>query len=303
MKQKIAWIIPIYNEELNIPRLIETLDLLSKKIETRYEIEYVFVDDGSKDQSMHLLEQIYNERTNVKVLSFSRNFGHQMAITAGLDAASADAYIFIDADLQDPPDVSLELIAKWEEGYDVVYAQRRSRKDTFFKKMTAHFFYRILNHFSDVDIPADTGDFRLITEQVAQVLRGLKEKHRFIRGLVSYIGFSQTAVLFDRNERKAGVSGYSLKKMIKLASDALTGFSLSPLSLINTAGCWLFGIGFLAVLVSAILQQWVALVVAVMTVLSGVNLLALGVIGQYVGKTFQEAQSRPLYIVKKKLVR
>jgi dolichol-phosphate mannosyltransferase len=216
-------------------------------------------------------------------------------------ASTADAVIFMDADLQDPPEVCFELIAAWEKGFDVAYAKRRTRQDGFLKKFTAHWFYRILRTFADIDIPEDTGDFRLISKQVADTLRQFPERHRFIRGLVSYIGFKQTPVLFDRHERFAGKTGYTLKKMLRLAEDGLTGFSVAPIMLIGTLGTILAGVGLLSSIIGLYLQHLTVVSLGYMTILTGVMMISLTVIGQYVGKTFQQIQGRPLYIVKTKL--
>ncbi|MFZ6022713.1 MAG: glycosyltransferase family 2 protein [Patescibacteria group bacterium] len=300
-KKRISWVIPIYNEETNIPALYDEITKLRKEVEQNYLCEFVFVNDGSKDNSQKLLEELFATDKDVRVLSFSRNFGHQMAITAGLDHATGDAIIFIDADLQDPPSVCLELIKEWEKGNDVVYAKRRTRKDSFMKKFTAYWFYRILRKFADIKIPEDTGDFRLISRQVADVLRQFPERHRFIRGLVSYVGFTQTAVLFDREERKSGKSGYSIKKMLKLAEDAFTGFSLAPIMLIGTSGTLLAFAGMIGVIIGLITSTTLVTALSYATILTGVLLVSLATVGQYIGRTYQQVQGRPLYIVKKLL--
>lgn len=298
---KISWVLPIYNEEENIPKLYSALKSLEKKLAGTYQVEFVFVDDGSRDKSLSLVTELFKNDKAVKVLSFSRNFGHQMAITAGLDAATGDAIIFMDADLQDPPEVSLDLIEAWEQGSDVAYAKRRTRMDGFLKKFTAYWFYRILRKFAEVEIPADTGDFRLISKQVAETLKGFPERHRFIRGLVSYIGFTQTPVLFDRKERVAGKSGYSIKKMFKLAEDAFTGFSLAPIMIVGFSGTGLAITGFIGTVTGLISQHTVLILLGYMTILVGTILIALATVGQYIGRTYQQVQGRPLYIVKKKL--
>jgi len=299
--KKISWVLPIFNEEVLIPTLYKELQKLQSKIKEKYETELVFVDDGSKDKSLEMLSLLFEQDKTVKVLAFSRNFGHQMAITAGLDAATGDAVIFMDTDLQDPPSVCLELIEKWEAGYDVAYAKRRSRKDSFLKKFTAYIFYRLLRKFVDISIPEDTGDFRLISRQVADTLRQFPERHRFIRGLVSYIGFKQIAVLFDRQERKAGTTGYSLKKMVKLAEDALTGFSLAPIMIVGVSGTLLAIVGGAGVIVGLFAQNLTLVALSYATILTGIILIALSTIGQYIGRTYQQVQGRPLYIVKSKL--
>ena len=300
-KQKISWVIPVYNESENITRLYKELNSLREHFKNDFTSEFVFVEDGSKDNSLELLTLIYEKDKDVKVVSFSRNFGHQMAITAGLDAATGDAIIFMDADLQDPPSVCYELVTEWQNGNDVVYAKRRSRKDSFTKKITAYWFYRILRQFAEIDIPEDTGDFRLISKQVADTLRSFPERHRFIRGLISYIGFKQKAVLFDRNDRTAGQSGYTIKKMMRLAEDAFTGFSMAPIMMVGVAGSILALVGIISAIISLIGQSLTGAAMGYATVLVGVVLLSLATIGQYIGRTFQQVQGRPLYIVKTRL--
>ncbi len=299
--QKISWVLPIFNEAGNIPKLYDSLKSLEQKISNKYTAEFIFVDDGSKDNSMELLTGLYEKDKSVKIITFARNFGHQFAITAGLDAANGDAIIFMDADLQDPPEVCFDLIAAWENGSDVAYAKRRTRKDSFMKKLTAYWFYRLLRRTADIEIPADTGDFRLISKQVGDVLRGFPEKHRFIRGLISYIGFTQTPVLFDREDRKVGKSGYSLKKMFRLAEDAFTGFSLAPIMMVGLSGMLLAAAGFTGTIIGLIADKSIVVLLGFITILTGIILLALATIGQYIGRTYQQVQGRPLYIVKKKL--
>jgi len=300
-KQKVSWVIPVFNEIDNLPRLFDALNELAQVIETKYVSEFVFIDDGSRDLSLSFLSEKFAQDSRVKVLSFSRNFGHQMAITAGLDHATGDAIIFMDADLQDPPKVSLKLIDQWERGFDVVYAKRHTRKDGFLKKVTAYWFYRILRKFAEIDIPADTGDFRLISRRVADTLRQFPERHRFIRGLVSYIGFPQTAVMFDRDNRFAGKSGYSVKKMLKLAEDAFTGFSLAPIMIVGVAGSALALVGIVGTIVGIVSRTVISMALGYATILTGVILIALSIIGQYIGRTYQQVQGRPLYILKEKL--
>lgn len=301
-KKLISWVLPIFNEEKNLPQLFSAIEEFEKKLNAQYAVEFIFIDDGSRDNSFAILRDYFEQKENVIVLSQSRNFGHQMAITAGLDHAQGDAIIFMDADLQDPPAVCYELIREWESGYDVVYAKRRSRKDGFLKKLTAHLFYRVLRMFAEIDIPEDVGDFRLISRKVADTLRTFKERHRFIRGLVSYIGFKQKAVLFDRENRKAGESGYSLKKMLRLAEDALTGFSVAPIMLVGTAGSILAFAGIIGAIIALITMQTLVLALSYATILTGIILISLATIGQYVGRTYQQVQGRPLYILKEKLV-
>src|SRR5580765_4212412 len=206
MKKLISYIFPIYNEEGNIDLLYETIrGLLDEHPNYRYEL--LFINDGSRDTSLQMLVNLQKRDSRIVVINFARNFGHQIAVTAGLDYAKGDAVIIMDSDMQDPPKVSFELLERWEEGYEVVYAQRRTRKDTFFKKLTADMFYRTLQKLADIEIPRNTGDFRLIDRKVVDELKRFKEHNRFLRGMVSYVGFKQTAVQFDRDERHAGTTG------------------------------------------------------------------------------------------------
>lgn len=301
MKKLISYIFPIYNEQDNIDLLYKTITDVVKKIEPKYDIEFVFVNDGSRDSSLEKLVTLHEKDERVIVIDFARNYGHQLAVTAGLDASNGDAAIIMDSDMQDPPRVSLELIEKWEQGYDVVYAQRRSRKDGFFKKLTASAFYRILNYLADIDIPRDTGDFRLIDRRVVDELQKFKEHNRFLRGIVSYIGFKQIGVQFDRDERHAGVTGYPLKKMIRFASDGIISFSNAPLKLISNLGYFIAALSLLGILYALIVylfghavEGWTFTVIAIFFV-GGVQLIMLGVIGGYIGRVYTEVQNRPLY--------
>lgn len=304
MKRKVSYVFPIYNESGNIPVLLETIQsLLSKN--HQYEYELIFVNDGSRDDSLSLLLEAQRKDVRVKVIDFSRNFGHQIAVTAGLDHASGDAVIIMDSDLQDPPAVSFELLAKWEEGFDVVYAQRKTRKDTIFKRITADIFYRALQKLAEIDIPRNTGDFRLIDRKVVDELAKFREHNRFLRGMVSFVGFKQTAVLFNRDERFAGQTGYPLKKMIRFAADGIVGFSSAPLKLITNVGFIIGGISFLGALYAIIVrvffpdlavEGWAFIVISILFV-GGVQLTMLGVLGSYIGRIYTEVQGRPLYSI------
>ena len=244
----------------------------------------------------------------MRLLSFSRNFGHQTAITAGMDAASGQAIVVIDADLQDPPEVILEMIAKWKEGYDVVYGQRISREgETWFKKLTAKAFYRILKSLTSVDIPVDTGDFRLIDRKVCDVLSSLTEKNRYVRGLVSWVGFRQTAVRFHRKERFAGETKYPLKKMLKFAMDGITTFSYKPLKLTTYVGFLVSFCSFIYLLVVICLKLFTdrtvsgwASTLSVSLLFNGVILMMLGIIGEYIGRIYDETKNRPLYVIRER---
>lgn len=303
-KRLISYIFPIFNEEGNIDLLYETISNLLAA-ETKYDFEILFINDGSRDSSLEMLLKIQQKDRRVSLINFSRNFGHQIAVTAGLDHAKGDAVIIMDSDMQDPPRVSLELIKKWEEGYDVVYAQRRVRKDTVFKRFTAHMFYLVLQKLADIDIPRNTGDFRLMDRRVVNELNKFREQNRFLRGLVSYVGFNQTAVLFNREERHAGVTGYPLKKMLKFAADGILGFSWAPLKFITHVGYAISAASFLGILYALMLRVffstitvpgWTFIVIAILFI-GGVQLIMLGILGNYIGRIYSEAQNRPLYII------
>ncbi|MGG1638194.1 glycosyltransferase family 2 protein [Paenibacillus sp. MCAF9] len=307
MKQsavKYSIIVPMYNEEEVIEHTYERLKLVMDSTNECYEL--IFVNDGSKDRTVELISMICDFDPNVRMINFSRNFGHQIAISAGMDYAQGDAIVVIDADLQDPPEVIIDMIAKWKEGFEVVYGKRLKRKgETMFKKITAKLFYRTLRSLTNVDIPVDTGDFRLIDRKVCDVLRGLKEKNRFVRGLVSWIGFRQTMVEYEREERFAGETKYPLKKMISFAIDGITSFSYKPLKIATYVGFTLSITSFLYLLVvifqklftGTTIAGW-ASIVAVNLLFNGIILMLLGIIGEYIGRIYEESKNRPLYIVR-----
>ncbi|MDR0380593.1 MAG: glycosyltransferase family 2 protein [Oscillospiraceae bacterium] len=293
-------VVPVYNEEAVIEETCRRLTGVMEGVGEPYEI--IFVNDGSRDATPRKAEALCRGDARLRLLSFARNFGHQAAITAGMEYAGGDAVIVIDADLQDPPEVIPAMIEQWKAGYRVVYGKRLKRKgESLFKKVTAKLFYRVLRAMTDVDIPVDTGDFRLLDRRVCEALRTLPERNRYVRGLVSWVGFSQTAVEYVREERFAGETKYPLRKMLTFAGDALTSFSYKPLRLsiylgaLLTAGCAVY------LLVAAVLwltgrpaPGWV---LALPLLADGVILLALGVVGIYLGRLFDEAKQRPLYIV------
>ncbi|MEU4745796.1 glycosyltransferase family 2 protein [Actinosynnema sp. NPDC023658] len=300
-----AYVFPVYNEAGNIELLHRTVCHVTGALADRYDFTFTYVDDGSKDDSASCLQALADADHRVTVIELARNFGHQTAVTAGLDLVDADAVIIMDSDLQDPPQVSLELITRWQQGYEVVYAQRRSRRDTTFKKFTASVFYWVLRKIASVDIPRDTGDFRLLDRKVVEELRKFRERDRFLRGLVSYIGFRQTGVLFDRDERHAGTTGYPLSKMLRLAADGLLGFSVTPLRLISRLGYGISLLSFLGILYTAgvkvlapetAVPGWAFTAIA-MFFLGGVQITMQGVLGSYIGRTYAEALGRPLYTV------
>ncbi|MFD2618535.1 glycosyltransferase family 2 protein [Terrilactibacillus laevilacticus] len=295
-------IVPVYNEEAVILTTYQRLQNVLEATSESYEL--IFVNDGSRDMTVSLLKGLGDE--NVKIIDFSRNFGHQVAITAGMDYAEGDAVIVIDADLQDPPELILEMIEKWKEGYEIVYAKRTIRKgESFFKKKTAALFYRLLRLSADVDIPLDTGDFRLIDRKVCDEIKRIPEKNRFVRGLVSWVGFRQTAIEYEREERYAGETKYPLKKMLKLSIDGITSFSYKPLKMASFSGILLSFVGFIYMLFVIYLKVftnhtvtgWASLIV-IQLLFSGLVLFNLGIVGEYIGRIYDEARDRPLYIVK-----
>lgn len=304
MKKVISYVIPAYNEAENIDLLYRTLLKLFDS-QQQYEYELIFINDGSKDTSLQLLINLQKNDKRVSVINLSRNFGHQLAITAGVDHARGDAVIIMDCDLQDPPKVSFELLTKWEEGYDVVYAQRKARKDTPFKRFTAFVFYYILEMLADIEIPRNTGDFRLIDRKVVEALKQFEEHNRFLRGMVSYVGFKQIAVTFDRNDRHAGKTGYSIKKMLKFAADGILSFSSAPLKLITRIGFVIAGLSFLGIIYALTVKiffpastvaGWTFIAISILFI-GGVQIIMLGVLGSYIGRIYTEAQHRPLYII------
>ena len=296
-------VVPIWNEEEVIPelyrRIVEMMD------STNAPWELICVDDGSRDRSLELLLDLHAQDPRVKVLQFSRNFSHQIAITAGADFAEGDAVIVMDADLQDPPEVVARMIEKWREGYEVVYAVRTTREgETFFKLFTASLFYRLLQRITDIHIPLDAGDFRLMDRRVVLTMRHLREQHRFMRGLSSWVGFRQIGIEYERAERFAGETKYPLRKMLRLATSAITGFSHVPLQLATYFGFALAIISLIAIPVTIILRlsginfalgQATTLVSVLF--LGGVQLVFLGIIGEYLGRIYDEVKQRPLYIV------
>ncbi|RDZ18357.1 glycosyltransferase [Priestia megaterium] len=303
---KYSIVVPVYNEEEVIHETYRRLTEVMRSTKEAYEL--LFVNDGSRDRTAEIIKEYSEQDPAVVLLDFARNFGHQIAITAGMDYARGEAVVVIDADLQDPPELILEMIEKWKQGFDVVYAKRTKRKgETYFKKQTAAMFYRFLRAMTDIDIPLDTGDFRLLDRKVCNQMNGIQEKNRFVRGLVSWVGFKQIAVEYERDERLAGESKYPLKKMLKLSMDGITSFSYKPLKLASYAGVTLSGIGFIYLLVVLYLKLftdstitgWSSLIV-IQLFFSGIILIILGMIGEYIGRIYDETKNRPLYIVREK---
>ena len=297
-------VIPMYNEEAVIEATYRRLKKVMKDAGDPYEL--LFVNDGSQDHCLDMIKQYAKQDLTVKVIDFSRNFGHQIAITAGMDYALGEAIIIIDADLQDPPELILDMIEKWKQGFEVVYAKRVKRKgETWFKKWSASLFYRVLHASTDINIPVDTGDFRLIDRKVCEQMKKITENNRFVRGLVSWVGFRQTAIEYERDERLAGETKYPLKRMIKLSMDGILSFSYKPLKLAIYGGVLLSGSGFLyffyvlylAIFTDATMKGWPSLI-SIMLIFQGFILLILGIIGEYIGRIYDETKGRPLYIVR-----
>ena len=300
-------VIPVFNEEAGLPHLFvrmrTVLDQMESKSQCRTEV--ILVNDGSKDQSAQVLNNYAETDRRFKAIHLSRNFGHQVAISAGLEWATGATVTVMDADLQDPPEVILSFIDKWKQGFDVVFGVREKRDgETFFKLATAKIFYRIIQNLTHVDIPVDTGDFRLMDRKAVDALKKLPERNRFIRGLVSWVGFKQAGVLYHRASREHGQTHYPFKKMLKFAFDGVTSFSSVPLQLATYTGVFTSFIAFLGIVWTLYsrfvahntIQGWSSLMVIVLF-LGGVQLLALGMIGEYLGRVCDEVRARPLYLV------
>ena len=304
MKITYSIVAPIYNEIDNLPelyrRVTEVMDT------TGQPWELILVDDGSTDGSTGRIHELGQSDKRVRPVIFARNFGHQVAITAGWDYARGDAIVIIDADLQDPPEVILELAKKWQEGYEVVYAVRAEREgESWFKKFTASMFYRVIYRITDVKIPVDTGDFRLMDRKVVNVLKQMKERHRFPRGMSAWVGFKQIGVEYKRAARYSGVTKYPFRKMLKLALNAITSFSYFPLQVATFFGFASAGVAILAIPVVVYMrmtgsQAFFGQATTLISVLflGGVQLISLGILGEYIGRLYDEAKGRPLYIVR-----
>lgn len=300
-------VIPIFNEEEVIPEFYKRIKKVMDSSGDDYEL--IFVNDGSVDSTSALIKEFCKKDNSVKVLEFSRNFGHQIAISAGMDFATGDAVVIIDADLQDPPEVIPNMIKKWKEGYEIVYGRRIKRKgETVFKKITAYVFYRFLKTMTNYDIPLDAGDFRLVDRKVCDAMCNITEKSRYMRGLISWIGFKQSYVEYDRDERYAGKTKYPLGKMIKFAMDAITSFSYKPLRLATYLGFILSFVSFFYLLIviyqklftNTTIVGWTS-AIAVNLFFNGIILIILGIIGEYIGKIYKETKNRPLYILRDKI--
>ncbi|MEN9563459.1 MAG: hypothetical protein RIR73_1703 [Chloroflexota bacterium] len=304
MKITYSIIAPIYNEIDNLPELYRRVKEVMDS--TGESWEFILVDDGSTDGSTEKIRELAEKDKTIRPVIFARNFGHQVAITAGWDYARGDAIVIIDADLQDPPEVILELAKKWKEGYEVVYAVRGEREgESWFKLWTASLFYRLIYRITDVKIPVDTGDFRLMDRKVVDVLKQMKERHRFPRGMSAWVGFKQIGVTYKRAARVAGVTKYPFRKMLQLAVNAITSFSYFPLQVATFFGFFSAGVAILAIPVVVVMRiagsgaffgQATTLIAVLF--LGGVQLISLGILGEYVGRLYDEAKGRPLYIVR-----
>lgn len=305
--KKISVVIPMYYEEEVAKECYNKMTEVLKKIDG-YDYELICVNDGSKDKTLEILEELAKRDNKLKIVSFARNFGHQCAVTAGLKYVKGDVAVIIDADLQDPPELIPEMLKAWEEGNEVVYGKRKTREgESVFKLLTAKMFYKTLNALSDVEIPKDTGDFRLVDRKVVDVMNSMPEHNKFLRGLWGWIGFKQTAYEYERKERFAGKTKYPLKKMLKLASDGIIGFSTKPLKIVGA-------LGFVSIFISIIIliyslvsyiwglnnltPGWTSIMVTV-TLFSGVQLLSMWVMSEYIGRIYDESKNRPQYIIEK----
>ena len=303
-RKLISWIIPCFNEEEVIIKSLNEIIEVSDSI-INYQWELIIVDDGSIDKTSELVRAFTNNKFDIHLIQFSRNFGHQQAVQAGLDHCKGNAAIIIDADLQDPPHLAQKMINKWENGFHVVYGKRVKRiAENKFKILTAFLFYRLLNFLSGISIPNDTGDFRLIDREVIDVLKSMPEKGRFIRGLISWIGFRQISIKYRRNKRAAGSTKYSIRKMISLALEGLTNFSRRPLRLATFLGFFFSIISFIGIIYVLYVRLftltrvpgWAAILLVIL-LSSGIQMICIGILGEYIGNIFFESKNRPLYVL------
>ena len=308
-KHKITVVVPVFNEEESIQETINRLDSVRDRCIAAVEFEFVFVDDGSKDRSLELMREACTVRPYVKIVSLSRNFGHQIAITAGLDHATGDYVAVIDADLQDPPELIFEMYELALTGYDVVYGKRRRRAgETWFKKITAAVFYRLMRSMCEIDIPTDTGDFRIMSRRAVDAFKNMRERHRFIRGMVPWLGFKSAPLEYDRAERFAGETKYPLKKMVLFATNAILSFSSKPLTLAVRLGLLTIFAGMLGASYMLYLKLFTNIVVPgltaillTMVIFGGIQILLIGLVGEYIARIFDEVKGRPLYLIDEKI--
>ena len=301
---EISIVVPVFNEESNLTVLYERLVKTLSSITNDYEI--IFVNDGSKDNSLEIIKNLALQFPQIKYIDFSKNFGHQLAVFAGLEKAKAEKIVIIDADLQDPPELIIDLNSKMQEGFEVVYAQREQRVgESWHKKMTANLFYRFINRLSDVPIPLDTGDYRMITKKIKDIIISMPEHNKFLRGQIAWTGFNQTSVLYKRDERFSGSTNYSYSKMFAFAFDGITAFSNLPLRLATYLGFVVSLVSFVFILYTLyqkyfkldVVQGWSSLMVSVLFI-GGVQLICLGIIGEYLGRIMDNVKQRPLYIIR-----
>ena len=295
---------PVYNEEENVQNLYQRLSSVMHDLKVSYEL--IFVNDGSRDNSLALVKLLAKKHAEVKYIDFSRNFGHQIAVTAGLDKTKGNTIVIIDADLQDPPELIGEMYEKWKEGYEVVYAKRKTREgESFLKLWTAKVFYRILGKLTSISIPVDTGDFRLIDKKIVEVLREMPEKNKFLRGQISWIGFNQTFVSYERQKRQGGATGYTYRKMLRFALDGITAFSDVPLKVVTYFGFIVSIFSFLVAIYALYskfiledyVQGWTSLIITILF-LGGIQMIAIGIIGEYLSRMNHNIRNRPLYIIR-----
>lgn len=303
MSPLVSFVIPVLDERETLPVLAERLAAVMDRLGG--DCEVVFVDDGSSDGSFDVMRDLHGTDGRFRALRLSRNFGHQPAITAGIEHAAGDAVVIMDADLQDPPEVAIDLVRKWQEGFDVVYAVRDERAgESRTKLATARWFYRLMGRMSEIDIPVDAGDFRLVDRRVADAVIDMPEHRRYLRGMFAWVGFDQTGVHYEREARHAGTTKFSFRKMLAFAADGIVSFSTVPLRMAMTLGFMVSGLSFLAVLyglgsklLGQVVPGWASIVVA-MGLLGGVQLMVLGVIGEYLARVHDEVKRRPLYLLR-----
>jgi len=297
-------IAPIYNEEGNISLFYDSVSSVLEKTDLDWKI--LFINDGSSDNSQQIVEEMSKNNEHIHLLSFTRNFGKESALTAGLDYADSDAVIPIDTDLQDPPELILEMIKYWQQGFDVVYAKRRSRKgETYLKLLTANLFYKFINKFSDITIPSNVGDYRLLSRRVVDDINKMREKNRFMKGIFAWVGYPSKEILFDRDERNAGETSFNFLKLFNFAVDGITSFSVAPLRVFFYTGLFILLLSFTyagyiiirTMVLGVELPGYASMLVAVLF-LGGLNLFAIGFVGEYIGRIYQEVKSRPIYLVK-----
>lgn len=303
--KSLSIVIPCFNEEAVIEETHNRLNYVLNVLRVNLKLEFVYVDDGSKDNTLNLLKKIQEQSSDTKIISLSRNFGHQIAVTAGVEHTSGDAVVIIDADLQDPPEEILTMVERWKQGVHVVYGQRTKRDgESFFKRVTAKYFYRVINRLSDVEIPIDTGDFRLMDRKAVDALLAMPEKDRFVRGMVAWLGFKQEAISYHRAARFAGETKYPLNKMFTFALDGILSFSIAPLRLAIIVGLTVIGFSIAAMVYAIVMRLmtniwvpgWTLLFIG-MLFMGSVQLIFLGVIGEYLGRIYNEVKDRPLYLI------